>query len=193
MPSHPPRLNIQTVIVRATVKDGRKAMVYTVDGYEIPSDRWDRVPISPTIAIALKAGDLEQAEGTENDLRPLTRQEIEQKYGLGPLQARAIHRRFRPATRREQSTEETQHPPAFTERGQGRPKGTSKQVRQENEQVASLINGGMKPNRAYKQVAAKTVGDDAALLENKRLAVERNYQRWLKGPTKRPKQPIPTK
>jgi hypothetical protein len=194
----PLQLPLRTVMVRAAVNaDGLQAMVYATEGFEIPRE-WSSVQLSPHIALALRSGDLEE-RGPDD--RPLSRSEVEQKYGSGPLQRRAIHRLFRPPVRHGHRTKEAPRrllpapvstaqdvgAPTSPQRRKGRPKGTSAQVQAENEQVAALIAGGTKPYRAYWQVAAAIAGDDVALFEDKRVSIERNYQRFLKGPTKRPK------
>jgi hypothetical protein len=184
------------VVVRAAVNaDGLQAMVYATEGFEIPR-AWTCVQLSPHIALALRSGDLEELGPGD---RPLSKQEVEQKYGSGPLQRRAIHRPFRPPVRRGQSAKEKPLSllpapapaaqdvvaPASAQRRRGRPsKEAAERVRRRNELVGILIAKDVEPTRAYQEVADKF--DDTS------DAVRVSYQRSLK-PAKNPKLSTPTK
>jgi hypothetical protein len=187
----PPRLPLHTIVVRAaTTSDGREAFVYASEGFKIPSDRWISVQISPHVIQALQNCDLEE-HGTDD--RPLSRQEVEQKYGVGPLQRRAL----RSGTKREQQTAEKPLPapastiqedvasPAPARRRKGRPsKEAAERVQRRNELVGILIAKDVEPTRAYQEVAGK--------FDETPDAVRMSYKRSLK-PAKRPKLPTPTK
>jgi len=54
----PPKLPIRLV----TVRPRNGALVYTDEGNQIPEEQWSQVPISPGLVMALKYGDLEEAE-----------------------------------------------------------------------------------------------------------------------------------
>jgi hypothetical protein len=57
----PPKLPIRLVTVRPI----NGALVYTDAGTPIPDEQWSQVPISPSIVMAIKYGDLEQGEESE--------------------------------------------------------------------------------------------------------------------------------
>lgn len=54
----PPKLPVRLITVRPL----NGALVYTDEGNQIPDDQWSQVPISPGLVMALKYGDLEEAE-----------------------------------------------------------------------------------------------------------------------------------
>jgi hypothetical protein len=185
MPPHPLRM----VTVRAAVNaDGIQAMVYATEGFEIPR-AWTSVQLSPHITLALRSGDLEE-RGPDD--QPLSKQEVERKYGSGPSQRRAIHRPFRPPVRHEQGAKEEQPlsllpapgpasrdvaSPAAAPRAGGRPgKEEAKRVRQRNEWVAARIAAGTRPMQAYKEAGEK--------FEDSPETVGNSYTRSLRTPPK---------
>jgi hypothetical protein len=184
-----PPLPLRMVMVRAAVsQDGLRAMVYATEGFEIPHE-WTNVQLTPHVALALRAGDLEELGPGD---RPLSRSEVEQKYGSGPLQTRAIHRPFRPPVRREQSAEgkrgqgverlpasklsvaDVQAPVSAR---RGRPnQEEARRVKRRNEWVRAAIAAGATPTQAYKQAAAK--------FEDSPETVGNAYARFLRTPPK---------